>query len=129
VKLEDFAELAAEGGRLERSAAEVFRQTTAAVKAGQAPRAPSETEPAVGEADPPAPAFGWQQPAPPDAPKLEAENIEPEQAAIRLQSYIGILRRFAGQMSNVSRLTDATADLLQYGSVRAKDHHVNQRRR
>lgn len=128
MKLEDFAELAGEGGRLERSAAEVFRQSRAAVKAGQAPRAPSEFDPAVGGADPPAPAFGWQQPAPPDAPKLEAENVPPEQAAMRLQKYIAVLRRFAGQMSNVSRLTDATADLLEYGSVRAKDHHVNRRR-
>jgi hypothetical protein len=128
VKLEDFAEIAAEGGRLERSAAEVFRQTTAAVKAGQAPRAPSEHDPATAPTDPPAPAFGWQQPAPPDAPKLEAENVEPEQAALQLQKYIAVLRRFAGQMNNVSRLTDATADLLEYGAVRAKDHHVNRRR-
>ncbi len=127
MKLEDFAELASKGGRLERSAAECFRQTTAAVKAGQAPRAPSEFDPAVGVADPPAPAFGWQQPAPADAPKLEAENVEPEEAARRLRGYIGILRNFARQMHNVSRLTDATADLLEHGAVRAKDHHGNRR--
>lgn len=125
MKLEDFAELASKGSQLERSAAECFRQTTAAVKTGQSPRAPSEFEPAVGEADPPAPAFGWQQPAPADAPKLEAENVEPEEAGRRLRGYIAVLRDFARQMHNVSRLSDATADLLEHGAVRAKEHHVN----
>lgn len=128
MKLEDFAELADKGGQLERSAASAFEQTRAAVTGGQPPRPPTATVTPPPEGEPPAPSYGFQDPAPPDAPKLEPQNYTPEEAQDQLVRYVAVLRRFAKQMHNVSRFADATADLLQHGTVRAQGHNVSNRR-
>lgn len=127
MKLEDFAELAATGSALERSAAAAFEQTRAAVTGGQPPRPPTPTVTPPPEDSPPAPSYGFQEPAPVDAPRLEAQNYTREEAQDHLASYVAVLRRFAGQMNNVSRFADATADLLQQGTVRPKGHNAERR--
>lgn len=126
MKIEDFAEIAEGGKRLERVAADAFRDAKAAVMGQQvAPRVPGVvfTPPPETET-PPAPSYGFQEPAPPDAPKLEADIVSPEDARARLLEYIRVLRRFAVQMHNVSRFSDAIADLLEHGTVQPKEHSV-----
>ena len=90
-----------------------------------APRVPGVTFTPPPETEtPPAPSYGFQEPAPPDAPKLEAENVTPEDARARLLDYVAVLRRFSEQMNNVSRFSDAIADLLEHGTVKPQGHSV-----
>lgn len=126
MKIEDFTAIADGGKRLERVAADAFRECKAAIMGQEiAPRVPGVTFTPPPETEtPPAPHHGFQEPAPPDAPKLEAENVTPEDAQEKLLEYIAVLRRFAEQMHNVSRFSDAIADLLEHGTVRPKGHSV-----
>ena len=126
VKIEDFAAIADGGKRLERVAADAFREAQAAILGQKiAPQIPGVVFTPPPETEmPPAPSYGFQEPAPPDAPKLEAENVRPEDAQATLLEYIAVLRRFAVQMHNVSRFSDAIADLLEHGTVQAKEHSV-----
>lgn len=123
ITLKDFGELVTKAAQLENQVADLLRNSIGAVRDGATPRAPREPEPG-----PPAPApapepgpphYGFQNPAPPNAPKLEPENISPQEARKRLQDYIACVRRFGDHMQNVGKLSHALADLLERGATDA----------
>lgn len=90
-------------------------------RAQQPPRAPRVAQPPPGPApEPSGPNWGfYQQPAPPNAPKLEADVVTPEEARARLARSIRTLRSCATRLHNASRLVGAIADMVEAAAQRA----------
>ena len=117
-RLDDMAELAAVARRLERTLVEVFTRARDSIMYDGVTPKPPPAEAAV-PADPAdlGPTEGFQSPAPPDAPKLEAENYDPATAQAKLRNYGQALRRLSAHLANCAKLTGAIADLLEHGTT------------
>lgn len=117
MKLEDSRALQLGAAQLEAKCVELFARTRDAVVAQRVtPRPPRA--PAPPQAEPQAPHFGFQTPAPPNAPRLEAEILDPVRARLELQRHIDRIRAFSTHLHNASRLAAGIADLLEHGTVR-----------
>lgn len=122
-RFEQMRRLRAGVGALEQQLAHVFSEARDAVRAGVKPRPPPE--PAARRAppspDPDAtPSMGWQGPPPPNAPRLEAENLTPEEAQQRLRAYVADLRAVAHAFDNCGKLVGLLADLVEHAPGRMR---------
>lgn len=101
---------------LEQHIARAFVEARGAVLAGVQPK-PAPAPGAPAPAPETTPSMGWQGPPPPNAPRLEAENLSPEEARDLLRGYVQDLRAVAHSFDNCAKLVSLLADLLEGAPV------------
>lgn len=134
-RLEDMERLSSQGRALEGDLQRMFLAARESVTQQRIPK-PPPSEPIVTPASPqaacdaaPPPHYGfYQDRAPAAAPRLEQEIVTPDEARARLSEYVRHLRSFSRSMLAVSKLSNAIADLIEYGTVRrGPKQHVQRR--